>query len=102
MKSRVLILRRLRVIRETQRPCLEACLRFLLFGDDDDDLLGPRPMAIDSESSSEDEAYPIARRYRDRGTSLLRGDKNLAEPRTSQGVFAMNGRSYRQRPLSPY
>ncbi|KAH8096852.1 hypothetical protein BXZ70DRAFT_944805 [Cristinia sonorae] len=90
MKSRVLILRRLRIIRETHRPCLEACLRFLLFGDDEDELMGPRPM-MDSGSSSEDEDYPIIRKYRDRGTSLLRGDKNLAEPRTSQGVFAMNG-----------
>ena len=93
LNRRALILRRLRTIRETHRPCLEACLRFLLFGDDEDELVGPRPMSMDSESSSEDEAYPIARRYRDRGTSLLRGDKNLAEPRTSQGVFAMNGKT---------
>ena len=30
IKTRAFILRHLRVIRETQRPCLEACLRFLL------------------------------------------------------------------------
>lgn len=87
-KSRVMILRKLRTIRETQRPCLEACLRFLLFGDEDE-YTGIRGMtAIDSESS-DDEAYPI--RKRDGGVSIPRGDKNLAEPRTSQGVFGPNG-----------
>ncbi|TCD66873.1 hypothetical protein EIP91_000771 [Steccherinum ochraceum] len=91
MKSRVVILRRLRAIRERHRPCLEACLSFLLFGDDEDETFERRPLSMDSESSSEDEAYHFGRRNHNRGTSLLRGDKNLAEPRTSQGVFSMNG-----------
>ncbi|KAI0794847.1 hypothetical protein C8Q75DRAFT_847958 [Abortiporus biennis] len=91
MKTRVLMLRKLRAIRERQRPCLEACLRFLLFGDEDDFSSIHGLSAIDSESSSEDEAYPTTRRQRDGTISLLRGDKNLAEPRTSQGVFGPNG-----------
>lgn len=77
MKQRAFILRRIRDIRETQRPCLEKCLRFLLYGDKEED----------SESSSEDEAPA----RRDPGSAVLRGDKNLAEPRTSQGVFSANG-----------
>lgn len=87
IKTRILILRRLRAIRERQRPCLEACLRFLLFGYEDDSAI---PRAIESESSS-DEADPTSRRTRGAAAPLLRGDKNLAEPRTSQGVFGANG-----------
>lgn len=88
MKTRVHILRRLRVIREQERPCLEACLRFLLFGDEDTSSRAP---SLDSESSSEDELGITARRPKEGTTSLLRSDKNLAEPRTSQGVFGPNG-----------
>ncbi|KAI8970648.1 hypothetical protein BD414DRAFT_502118 [Trametes punicea] len=81
------ILRRLRDIRETERPCLEKCLSFLLYGDrQEDDTHHP---AIDSGSSSEDEA-PVPRKV-DTAFSSLRGAKNLAEPRTSQGVFSANG-----------
>ncbi|KAJ3484289.1 hypothetical protein NLI96_g5740 [Meripilus lineatus] len=87
IETRVKILRRLKAIRERQRPCLEACLRFLLFGSDDESSLA---RAIDSESSS-DEAFPSSRRPRNSTVSLLPGDKNLAEPRTSQGVFGANG-----------
>ncbi|CAL1710706.1 unnamed protein product [Somion occarium] len=90
MKNRVLITRRLRSIRERERPCLEACLRFLLFGDQDHYAI-PRTMIIDSESSSDDEPYPVTRRPKDPSHSALRGDKNLAEPRTSQGTFGPNG-----------
>ena len=46
---------------------------------------------MDSESSSEDEAPSTARKHRNLTFSMLRGDKNLAEPRTSQGVFSING-----------
>lgn len=89
VKNRVYILRRLRAIREQERPCLEVCLRFLLFGDEDEN---PRPENTDSESSSEDdEAQVIARRGKEGTISLLRGDKTLTEPRTSQGVFGPNG-----------
>ncbi|KAI0368548.1 hypothetical protein BV20DRAFT_969152 [Pilatotrama ljubarskyi] len=87
MKQRAYILRRLREIRETQRPCLEKCLRFLLFGDQLED--SARHAAIDSESSSEDEAS--ATKKSDNAFASLRNDKNLAEPRTSQGVFSANG-----------
>ncbi|KAI0718425.1 hypothetical protein C8T65DRAFT_570731 [Cerioporus squamosus] len=85
MKQRAFILRRLRDIRERERPCLERCLKFLLYGDQQTDS-GLRA-TLDSESSSEDEAPT----RRDPASSLLRGDKNLAEPRTSQGVFSANG-----------
>ncbi|KAI0952525.1 hypothetical protein AcV7_008300 [Taiwanofungus camphoratus] len=89
MKNRAFILRRLRTIRERQRPCLEKCLRFLLFGDEDEHL--GQHVGMGSESSSEDEALPVSRKYRGPAFSSLRGDKNLAEPRTSQGVFGVNG-----------
>ncbi|GBE79383.1 hypothetical protein SCP_0205810 [Sparassis crispa] len=89
MNSRAFILRRLRAIRERQRPCLEKCLRFLLVGDDNGDI--GRHIGSDSESSSEDEVPAASRKYRDLTYSLLRSDKNLAEPRTSQGVFGVNG-----------
>ncbi|RPD65181.1 hypothetical protein L226DRAFT_480270 [Lentinus tigrinus ALCF2SS1-7] len=85
MKQRAFILRRIRDIREKERPCLEKCLRFLLYGDQQED--NGRRAALDSESSSEDEAPA----RRDPASSVLRGDKNLAEPRTSQGVFSTNG-----------
>ncbi|EKM55335.1 uncharacterized protein PHACADRAFT_255888 [Phanerochaete carnosa HHB-10118-sp] len=88
MKTRIHILRRLRIIREQERPCLEACLRFLLFGDEDTSSRAP---SLDSASSSEDELGIITRRPKEGTTSLLRSDKNLAEPRTSQGVFGPNG-----------
>ena len=89
MKNRVYILRRLRIIREQERPCLEACLRFLLFGDED---ANSRAASLDSESSSEDETAMVPRRPKDGAASVLRSDKNLAEPRTSQGVFGPNGK----------
>ena len=87
MRQRAFILRRLGEIREKQRPCLEKCLRFLLFNDQQED--SGHHATIDSESSSEDEV-PAARKG-EPGSAVLRGDKNLAEPRTSQGVFGVNG-----------
>ncbi|KAH9843960.1 uncharacterized protein C8Q71DRAFT_21868 [Rhodofomes roseus] len=89
MPTRAFILRRLRVIREKERPCLEKCLRFLLFGDDEK--RDGRRNGIDSESSSDEDMPPSTRRNRGTSFSLLRTDKNLAEPRTSQGVFGPNG-----------
>lgn len=89
VKSRVLILRRLRTIREQQRPCLEACLKFLLYGDSDDD--DDRPSSMDDSESSDDDVGVAARRSKDGAMTMLRSDKNLAEPRTSQGVFGPNG-----------
>ncbi|CCM03390.1 uncharacterized protein FIBRA_05520 [Fibroporia radiculosa] len=89
MKSRAFMLRRLRAIREKNRPCLEKCLRFLLMGDEDD-TAGRHP-GMDSESSSDEDAPKPPRTRRGASFSLLRSDKNLAEPRTSQGVFSVNG-----------
>ncbi|KIJ64123.1 hypothetical protein HYDPIDRAFT_112664 [Hydnomerulius pinastri MD-312] len=97
MQNRAFMLRRLRTIREKRRPCLEACLRFLLFGDENEQVGIPVGMGSDS---SEDEAQDGegggegkagARKSRDFTVSLLRNNKNLAEPRTSQGVFGPNG-----------
>ena len=90
IKERVYILRRLRIIREHERPCLEACLRFLLFGDGD---TSSRASSPDLGSSSEDDIPMMARRPKEGTDSLLRSDKNLAEPRTSQGVFGPSGQS---------
>lgn len=89
LKQNAFILRRLREILKHQRPCLEKCLKFLLWGDRQED--NTRHAAIDSESS-EDEAS-ATRRGDNTFNSSLRRDKNLAEPRTSQGVFCANGRS---------
>jgi WD repeat-containing protein 59 len=87
VKNRVHILRRLRAIREQQRPCLEACLKFLLYGDNNDDRLS----SMDDTESSDDELSMLPRRAKDGESTVIRGDKNLAEPRTSQGVFGPNG-----------
>jgi WD repeat-containing protein 59 len=90
IRSRAFMLRRLRAIRERRRPCLEACLRFLLFGNEDE--LESLPVRFDLESSSEDESGPImSRKGRDSTIMVLHNDKNIAEPRTSQGVFGPNG-----------
>ncbi|KAI0827210.1 hypothetical protein BC628DRAFT_1371452 [Trametes gibbosa] len=86
LKQNAFILRRLRDTLKHQRPCLEKCLKFLLWGDRQEDIA--RHAAIDSESS-EDEASNT--RKGDNAISSLRHDKNLAEPRTSQGVFCANG-----------
>ncbi|TDL20252.1 WD40 repeat-like protein [Rickenella mellea] len=87
-KRRAYMVRRLREIRETRRPCLEPCLRFLLFSDGRQPGRSP---SIDSGSSSEDERPQDGRKSRDLTVAILRDHKNLAEPRTSQGVFGPNG-----------
>jgi hypothetical protein len=92
MKDRAFMLRRLKAIRERRRPCLEPCLRFLLLGNEDEKG-GRGPGPLDSDSSSEDEdTAPVSRKSRDFTVTLLRSHKNLAEPRTSQGTFAPNGK----------
>jgi hypothetical protein len=88
VKDRAFILRKLRAIRERRRPCLEACLRFLLFADEDEHAGRP---AVGSETSSDDDGRPVSRKSRDFTVALLRNNKNLAEPRTSQGTFGPNG-----------
>ncbi|KAF8907725.1 hypothetical protein CPB84DRAFT_1813522 [Gymnopilus junonius] len=93
MSDRAYILRHLRRIRERKRPCLEACLRFLLFADEG------RMEEGDGESSSSDDGIDEddtgrvegGKKARDVTVSLLRNNKNLAEPRTSQGAFGPNG-----------
>ncbi|EIW82937.1 hypothetical protein CONPUDRAFT_52726 [Coniophora puteana RWD-64-598 SS2] len=84
MQTRAFMLRRLRGIRERRRPCLEACLRFLLFGDEDEHAAGPMP--IESESSDEDGEFE-----KPKDLGMMRVTKNIMEPRTSQGVFGPNG-----------
>ncbi|KAG5653422.1 hypothetical protein H0H81_000533 [Sphagnurus paluster] len=90
-KDRAFMLRRLTAIRERRRPCLEICLRFLLYRDEE----GPGlPLALDESSSSEEDEVPIsvgARRPKDTTVTVLRSTKNLVEPRTSQGTFGPNG-----------
>lgn len=96
LNDRAFMLRRLRVIRETHRPCLEACLRFLLFGSE-----GERVMRSTGSSDIEDfnqghedtsNRKASSAQKDDAAYSQLRNDKTLAEPRTSQGVFGPNGR----------
>ncbi|KAJ7473277.1 hypothetical protein FB451DRAFT_290628 [Mycena latifolia] len=86
LKNRAFILRRLRALRERQRPCLEACLRFLSEGEK-----SGRPHAMDSESSDDEGEGGTHISRKTRAVSLLRSHKNLAEPRTSQGTFGPNG-----------
>ncbi|KAI0635452.1 hypothetical protein C8Q77DRAFT_1217270 [Trametes polyzona] len=81
------ILRRLREIGRSQRPCVEKCLKFLLFGDQQEN--SARHANVDSDWSSDEEA-PTTNKG-DNALSSLRNNKNLAEPRTSQGVFCANG-----------
>ena len=108
LKDRTFMLRRLTAIREHRRPCLESCLRFLLFRDEEERMPGePLRMMDQGESSSSDEGDDdglmrnakgiggtggggAAKKTRD-GTGILRGNKNLVEPRTSQGTFGPNG-----------
>ncbi|EAU93642.2 vacuolar membrane protein [Coprinopsis cinerea okayama7 len=86
-RDRAYILKRLKAIRETKRPCLEACLRFLLFAEDG---LSGRVGTMDSDTSDEDDA-DVKKRGKEMTVSILRNHKNLAEPRTSQGAFGPNG-----------
>ncbi|KAG6890872.1 hypothetical protein C0992_012008 [Termitomyces sp. T32_za158] len=91
LKDRAFMLRRLAVLRE-QRPCLESCLRFLLFRDND--RLGVPTLMESESSSSEGEEHAVSagtRKNRDVSTTALRTVKNLVEPRTSQGTFGPNG-----------
>ncbi|KAI6038574.1 hypothetical protein EDC04DRAFT_1953831 [Pisolithus marmoratus] len=87
LHTRAFMLRRLRAIRERHRPCLEACLRFLLFGDVDDQVSA----SVSPESSEDEGPGQLVPKPRTFTTSLLRNNNNLAEPRTSQGVFGPNG-----------
>ena len=82
--DREFILKRLRAIRERKRPCLEACLRFLLYAEEGH-------IGDDPGSSSEDDEHSSTKKPKDFTISLMRNIKNLAEPRTSQGTFGPNG-----------
>ena len=86
------MLRRLRMLRETRRPCLEACLRFLLYGNEDE--RQRRTAHIDYDSSSDDDTTSVLRSKREAIIAPLHSDKNIAEPVTSQGVFGPNGMFY--------
>jgi hypothetical protein len=90
IRNRAFMLRRLRMLRETRRPCLEACLRFLLYGNEDERQRRTAHIAYDS--SSDEEMSSLMRSKRDIVTPL-HSDKNIAEPVTSQGVFGPNGLS---------
>lgn len=91
VKTRAFMLRQLKRIRETRRPCLEACLMFLLYRSEDFQA-GPS-LLIDSDSSDEDNDNVTSGKSKEITVSLLRNNKNLAEPRTSQGIFAPSGLS---------
>jgi WD repeat-containing protein 59 len=94
MKDRAFMLRRLRIIREQKRPCLEACLRFLLYGDGGEGTLPESgSLSINDSDSSDDDADddPTAKKGKE-VTVILRNNKNLVEPRTSQGTFGPSGR----------
>ncbi len=92
IRNRAFMLRRLRMLRETRRPCLEACLRFLLYGSEDEKQR--RTAHVVYDSSSDDETTSIMRSKREPVVTPLHSDKNIAEPVTSQGVFGPNGMSH--------
>lgn len=82
VKRRAFLLRELRALCK-KPPCLEACLRFLL-GLPTRSITG---QLTDSGSSSEgDEVVKPSKE-----SVTVRGQTGLAEPRTSQGVFAPTG-----------
>lgn len=87
LRRRDFILKQLRRIRERKRPCLEACLRFLLFADDGQ----INEDTADSETSSDEDLPAGKKKTKEITISLLRKSKNLTEPRTSQGSFGPNG-----------
>ncbi|KAI0300131.1 hypothetical protein B0F90DRAFT_1725223 [Multifurca ochricompacta] len=89
IRNRAFMLRRLRMLRETRRPCLEACLRFLLYGNEDEKQR--RTAHIDYDSSSDEDTTSLLRSKRETIVTPLHSDKNIAEPVTSQGVFGPNG-----------
>ena len=86
IKRQAYMRKRLKEIRELQRPCLEACLRFLLFADGG--RKGPGPTLDYGSDSDEDGAHQI-----DKGASAstIPIHFNFVEPRSSQGVFGLNG-----------
>lgn len=95
LNDRAFMLRRLRVIRETHRPCLEACLRFLLFGNEGERLMMSYGSSDNEDPDKEDDISgrkASSAQRDDAAYSQLRNDKTLAEPRTSQGVFGPNGK----------
>ena len=84
-RHRPYFFKRLRRIAQQKRPCLEACLRYLLYGTD-----GQNYDAVgDSEDSSDDETSE--KKSRNVTVTMMRSTKNLAEPITSQGAFGPNG-----------
>ena len=94
IRNRAFMLRRLRMLRETHRPCLEACLRFLLYGNEDEKQRRTAHIVYDSSS---DEETSLMRAKRERIVTPMHNlnEKNIAEPVTSQGVFGPNGMSHR-------
>ena len=94
-RNRAYVLKRLRIIRETKRPCLEACLKFLSSGEDG--------RLLDSESSDDDDDGAERKKKKGKGmtVSILRNHKNMAEPITSQGSFGPNGRLWLVSSASP-
>ncbi|KAG6909082.1 hypothetical protein DXG01_002063 [Tephrocybe rancida] len=91
LKDRAFMLRRLATIRE-QRPCLESCLRFLLFRDDERPGVDTPSESSSSEDEDEEAAVFVGRRKnKESSSTTLRTVKNLVEPRTSQGTFGPNG-----------
>ena len=87
MRDRANILKHLRRIRERKRPCLEPCLRFLLFAEED---VNDRDLMY-SESSDDDDDAGRGTESREVSILLLRNHKNMAEPRSSQAFFGPNG-----------
>jgi len=95
------MLRWLRGIQERRRPCLEACLRFLLFGDEDERVGIGIPRGIDSESSNEEEGNGErkgegGRKSRDFTVSLLRNNKNHEPHKVSLDRTVGNLSGHRQ------
>ena len=88
MRDRAYILKRLRRIRERKRPCLEPCLRFLLFAEEG---ANDRDLMYSEFSDGDDDADRGTKSLEVAASLLLRDYKNLAEPRSCQVSLGPNG-----------
>jgi hypothetical protein len=79
IRNRAFTLRRLRMLRETRRPCLEACLRFLLYGNEDEKQRRTAHVVYDSSSDEDSETTTIMRSKREPIVTPLHSDKNISE-----------------------
>ena len=95
LNTRAFLLKKLREIRTRKRPCLEACLGFLLGEREEDSLVFP--FARSEGSGSDDDSMVDGARNRSQRALQRQRDNNINKgayirPRRSQGIFGPNGK----------